>query len=157
MLQKNKMLNINRLAVVILAVFMMLTVNAQEKRERLSSERFRADLEQYITRKAGLTPKEAARFFPVYTEMMDKQRVVFNKIKQLKRVKPVTEAECKKNILQRDKYEIEIKNIRKTYHEKFMRILSAKKVYDVLKAEDKFHRQAFKRAAENMKNKDKHK
>lgn len=37
--------------------------------------------------------------------------------------------------------------IQKTYHEKFLQILPAKKVYDILNAEDRFHRQMFKRTA----------
>lgn len=155
MFQKNKLLNISRLAVLLFAMFATLSSHAQDKRDEFTPERFRADLEQYITRKAGLSPKEASRFFPVYSEMLEKQRVIHDKIKNLKRIKPATEAECKNNIRQRDKLELEIKNIQKTYHEKFMRILPANKVYDVIKAEDRFHRQAFKKAAEKMKKKKK--
>ena len=76
-------------------------------------------------------------------------------MKSLKRIKPTSDSECKKNILKRDEFEIEIKNIQKTYHEKFMKILSAKKVYDILKAEDRFHRQMFKRTANRNRNKKK--
>ena len=41
---------------------------------RFDPQRFQADLEQFITREAGLTPMEAAAFFPVYREMLNKQR-----------------------------------------------------------------------------------
>lgn len=143
----------NRFILLSIFIFMLCNTNAQQKKDSSSPERFRAELEQYITRKACLSPKEASRFFPVYTEMLNKQRAVHEKIKNLKRIKPSTEAECKRNIQQRDKLDIEMKEIQKTYHEKFMRVLSAKKVYDVIKAEDRFHRQAFKRAADNQKKK----
>lgn len=136
-----------------LFIFMLCDIHAQHKQDNFSQERFKADLEQYITRKACLSPKEASLFFPVYSEMLNKQRVIHEKIKNLKRIKPSTEAECKKNILQRDKLDIEMKEIQKIYHQKFIQILSAKKVYDVMKAEDRFHRQAFKRAAEKAKEK----
>lgn len=72
----------------------------------------------------------------------------------MKRIKPVTDAECKKNIKMCDEAEIEIKEIQKAYHDKFIMMLPAKKVYDILNAEDRFHRQMFKRTAnKNRKNK----
>lgn len=151
----NRKLMIGRLVVSFLTLLFVQETNAQEKQGRFAPERFRAELEQYITRKACLSPKEASRFFPVYSEMLEKQRSIHDKIKNLKRIKPVTEADCKNNIRQRDKLEIEMKEIQKTYHEKFMKILSAKKVYDIMKAEDRFHRQALKNEAEKMKKKSK--
>ena len=120
---------------------------AQRHRGEFSPERFQAELEQYITQKAGLSPSEASRFFPVYSEMMKKQRALHEKIRCMKRIKPVTDAECKKNIQSRDAIDMEIRQLQKLYHGKFMKILSPSKVYDILNAEDQFHRQAFKRAA----------
>lgn len=126
---------------------------AQGKRGKFTPERFQAELEQYITKKACLTPKEAAKFFPLYSEMSKKQRVVHQELKKLKRIKPVTDAECRKNILKRASLDIQMKQIQKTYHEKFMQVLPPKKVYDVLKAEDRFHRQMFKRKAAKARKK----
>ena len=74
-------------------------------------------------------------------------------IKKLKRIKPASESECKKNINKRDALDIQMKQIQKTYHEKFMEVLPAEKVYDILKAEDRFHRQMFKRKAARIRNK----
>lgn len=45
--------------------------------------------------------------------MRDKQRFVHKKLKSMKRVKPVTDAECKKNIKMCDEAEIEMKEIQK--------------------------------------------
>lgn len=123
---------------------------AQKRQGKFTKERFQAELEQYITKKAGLTPNEAARFFPLYVEMRKKQQALHFETKNLKRIKPTTDTECKKNILKRDEIEIEKKLIEKTYHEKFMQVLPAKKVFDILKAEDRFHRQLFKRTAKNI-------
>lgn len=134
-------------------MFLMLLVaveaGAQEKREDFTPSRFQAELEQYITKKACLTPKEAAEFFPLYDEMRRKQRSIHKEMRRLKRVKPATDADCIKNIRKRDEYEIEMKEIQRTYHNKFMEVLPAKKVYDVLNAEDRFHRQMFKKSAHN--------
>lgn len=142
--------------ILVLLFVMMMTFSdaaAQNKRDKFRPARFQAEMEQYITKKAGLTPKEAAKFFPFYSEMQKKQRILHKELKSLKRIKPVTDDECKKNIEKRDELSIEIKEIQRDYHEKFMRILSPKKVYDVLKAEDMFHRQMFKRTANNARKK----
>ena len=85
--------------------------------------------------------------------MMKKQRALHDEQKSLKRVKPLTDAECKKNIQKQDELGVQIRQVQQTYHNKFMHILSPAKVYDVLKAEDQFHRQAFKRAADKKNDK----
>ena len=43
-----------------------------------------------------------------------------------------------------DVIDIEIKRIQQKYHNSFLKILPAGKVLEILKAEDKFHRDAFK-------------
>jgi hypothetical protein len=126
--------------VIVLSAF--LTVAAQNKKpEKFSPERFQADLEQFITKEACLTAKEAATFFPIYKEMQAKQRAVFERQRQLGMVKPADEKGCEEAIRQRDEYDLELKSIQKNYHNKFLGVLSASKLYDVLKAEDRFHRQ----------------
>lgn len=140
-----------KISLALLLMFTLSVAYAQQKHHHKTPERFQMELEQYITRKAGLTQGEAARFFPFYSEMLRKLRTVHEKMKNLKKVKPKSDAECKKNIQQRDKLDIEMKEIQKAYHEKFTKILPASKVYDILKAEDRFHRQAFKRAADKAR------
>lgn len=120
----------------------------QHDKCRFSLEQFHAQLEQYITQAACLTPQEASRFFPIYKEMMKKQRELHNEMRNYKRIKPVSEAECKKCVERMDKIDIEIKQIQRRYREKFLQILPAGKVYDIIKAEDKFYRQSFKKIAD---------
>ncbi len=111
---------------------------------RFDADRFQADLEQFIAQEAGLTPQEASLFFPVYADMLRRQRALRDKIGTLKRVKPTAAADCEANILEVDRLEMEIKHLQKTYHEKFMQLLPPSKVYDIIKAEDIFHRQSVK-------------
>ena len=142
-----------KLILSLILTFALSTVDSQGQRGKFTLERFQAELEQYITKKAGLTPKEASQFFPVYSEMLSKQRAIHKDIKNLKRIKPVTDLECQKNIRKRDELDMKMKELQKKYHEKFMQILPPKKVYDILKAEDRFHRQMFKRAADRRRKK----
>ena len=126
-------------------LMLMVVLGAQaEEQQKFSPEKFQADLEQYITTEAGLTNDEAAKFFPLYREMQQKQRVVYNKIHELFKL-PHDEASCKRAIQRRDQLEIELKQIAQTYHNKFLRVIPASKVIGTIVAEDKFHRRAFRK------------
>lgn len=130
--------------ILLLTIAIILSVAAQEqapKQKKFSPERFQAELEQYITKEACLSPQEAAQFFPIYKEMQGKQRTVFERQRQLSKVKPTDDKGCEKAIRQRDEYDLELKRIQQMYHNKFLSVLSASKLYDVIKAEDRFHRQ----------------
>ena len=131
---------------LVFAVLMLMVVlgASAEEQQKFSPEKFQADLEQYITTEAGLTNEEAAKFFPLYREMQQKQRVVYNKIHELFKL-PHDEASCKRAIQRRDQLEIELKQIAQTYHNKFLRVLPASKVIGTIIAEDKFHRRAFRK------------
>jgi hypothetical protein len=76
--------------------------------------------------------------------MHKKQRCVYNQMKALGKIKPAEESECRKSIQKRDELELELKSIQQTYHNKFLGVLSASKVFDVIKAEDRFHRKTFR-------------
>ncbi len=139
-----------RLLLIVLLLSSLSTLWAQDRRERFNPEAYRAEMEQYITQKACLTPQEASEFFPIYEEMLSKQRSLRDKIKSLRRIKPTTDSECKENITQRDNIEIELKQLQRTYHEKFLQVLPASKVYDIMRAEDTFLREAFKNVASEV-------
>jgi len=137
-----------RLTTIALLLALTMTVMAQQfgapqqqQAPKFSPEKFQADLEQFITKEACLTPNEAAKFFPIYKEMQAKQRSVYERQRQLGWGKPADEKGCEKAIRQRDEYDLELKRIQQTYHNKFLSVISASKLYDVLKAEDRFHRQ----------------
>ena len=126
-----------------LLTFLPLTASATEP-QRFSPEKFQADMEQFITKEAQLTSEEVAKFFPLYREMQQKQRTVWNQMKNLGRNKPADEAAIKKAVQKRDELELEQRRIIQTYHNKFFKVLPASKVYDVIIAETKFHRAAIR-------------
>ena len=112
--------------------------------EKFSPEKFQAEMEQFITQEAKLTNDEASKFFPLLREMHAKQRVGYEKIKKECSTRPSDEAECKKIVQKRDVYELELKTIQQAYHNKFFKVLQPSKVYDAIRAEDRFHRRAFR-------------
>ena len=129
-----------------LSLFHLFTVSpllAQETR-KVSPEKFQAEMEQFITKEANLTPEEAAKFFPLFREMQQKQRAIFAKVRKEGFVKPVDDASCRKLVERRDANELEQKKIQQLYHQKFFSVISPSKVFDVLIAEERFHRRAFR-------------
>lgn len=136
--------NLNKLFLICLMMICTTTVFAQNK---FNPAQFSAERQKYITEEAGLTQQEAAKFFPLYNEMMEKMRAIHKKLNNLKKTKPTTEAACRQAIVQRDAFEVHMKEIERTYHVKFLQVISASKLYDVLNAEGKFYKNAFKKTA----------
>lgn len=130
-------------SVILFFLLFMLSVSAQHN--RFSPQQFQAELEKYIVREAQLTSKESAKFLPVYSEMRRKQRALFDEKKRYRHVKPATDLECKKIVQKTDAIDVQIEELERLYHNKFFKLLPARKVYEVLKAESRFHRQAFKK------------
>ena len=76
-----------------LSVVLFLSVSAfADEPQKFSPEKFQADMEQFITQEACLTPEEAAKFFPLLREMHKKQRAIQMQIKKECKIKPVDEA-----------------------------------------------------------------
>ena len=52
---------------------------------------------------------------------------------------------------QMDQLELEMKQLQMNYHARFLTVISAGKLFDVITAEEKFHRQAVRKAAHDKK------
>lgn len=127
-------------------LLMLCAVCSSAQHGKFSPQQFEADLQKFIAKEARLTPKESAKFFPVYTELCRKKRAIFEKMKNYRHSKPATDEECKKVIQKTDELDLQINELERQYHNKFLKMLPAGKVYDILKAESRFHRQALKKA-----------
>ena len=134
-------MKMKKLVMISLLLVLTLTMSAQE---RFSPEKFEADLKAYISKEAGLTSQEADRVYPVFREMREKQRVVYDKIRKLGMNKPVGDAACKQAIIEYDKLNLALRQLEDTYHKKMIQVVSAAKVYEIIKAENNFHREMMK-------------
>lgn len=115
------------------------------KRPPFNPAKFQADLESFITKEACLSPKEAAKFFPVYRQMMKKQRSLFDEMRRYRLINPKDNRACSEAIRQQDELDLQIKLLQQEYHSRFMTILSPSKVLSIIKAEEKFHREMFRK------------
>lgn len=119
------------------------TTAMAQKQKKIDPAKFQAELEQFITSEVALSPFEAAAFFPIYREMRAKQLAYFGEERRLRCVDTSNDKACAEAIRKRDKNDLEVKILQQTYHERFMTILPASKVFRILRAEDKFHRRLF--------------
>lgn len=137
------------LRTTVLMILMLCTfgvANGQHrKRPPFNPAKFEADLEQFITVNACLSPSQAASFFPVYRQMMKKQRAVFDEMRRLRMINPKDNEACEEAIRKQDELDIQIKQLQQEYHGRFLMMLPANKVLSIIKAEEKFHRQIFKK------------
>lgn len=137
------------LRTIVLMILMLCTfgvANGQHrKRPPFNPAKFEADLEQFITVNACLSPSQAASFFPVYRQMMKKQRALFDEMRRLRMINPKDNEACEEAIRKQDELDIQIKQLQQEYHGRFLMMLPANKVLAIIKAEEKFHRQIFRK------------
>ena len=121
------------------------------------SHRVPCQAESIFTEKAGLTKEEAAKFFPLYFELQDKKKEQNDKAWSLIRQgKDEKTTEAQYNAIMEGVYDARIASdhLDKSYFGRFKKILSAKKLYLVQKAEMRFHRDLLKGMRHNGDNKD---
>lgn len=129
---------------VILFLFCTISLRAEDP-DQFNPKRFEVEMEQFITVEAGLTPVEAAKFFPLFREMQGKQRLLFEEMNQYRHIDTSNNKASLNAIKKMDDIDIQIKKLQQQYHLKFCKIMPAGKVLKVLQADEKFHRQAFRR------------
>ena len=143
--------------IVIMMMAMLTSAIAQPKGERFSPKEFRAHLEEFISKEAGLTASEGKAIFPIFHEMKEKQFKAQDKIFRLKRNGPASNASDKEfaNAIQKIKnLEVEKAETEEEYYKKMCKVIPARKVFLVMRAEDKFHRRMlnnFNRQGRNRK------
>ena len=88
---------------IYLLISLMFTLNiGAQNQQKFSPEKFDAELHEFITSQAKLTPQEATKFFPIYKEMQGKQRAIYEKQRILGMQRPHDESSCLKAIRERD-------------------------------------------------------
>lgn len=146
---------LKKIILVLLVALTTVQLQAQDKR-KFDPNRFQADLEQFITTEAGLNPRQAAAFFPLYRQMQNKQRMLFNKMRCYQHVDTRDQKAAEKAIKECDLIDLQMKELQQEYHKKFLKVLPAGVVLNIIRADEKFHRQAFQRMVKHDKPNERH-
>jgi len=109
------------------------------------SEKVKALRTAYITQKLDLTVAESEKFWPVYNEFQQnvnaQHRRRFEAMRKVQDEQAtLTDAQFEKLVKQSMDAESKIAELRKTYHERFKKVLSSKKVALLYAAEVDFQR-----------------
>ena len=139
-----------RISLFILALFLTIGTKAQQK-EDFNPAKFEADLEQFVIEEASLSQKETAAFLPIWRELRGKQIELIKSGKSFRNCNMNDEKQCAEAIKKHDDQDVKLKELQRNYHNKFLKVLPASKVLRVIRAEDRFHRQAFKHAMNKKK------
>ena len=110
---------------IILLLCVFFSVSLLHAQGKFDFNRIKAESHSFMTKEAGLTAQEAARFFPVFDEMRSKQRGYFDKLRAIHSARPASEREASKMIEQADAYEIQLKQIEQRYHKEMLKVIPA--------------------------------
>ena len=104
-------------------------------------------MEAYIAEQAGLTAAEEKAFFPMFREAKRQQRELSRKIKkQMRRLSQENpnEATCNQILAEVQNLHLQEAQLQNAALREWRKVLSAKKVLKVLKAENEFGRKTFR-------------
>ena len=116
-------------------------------RPPFNPQQFRQKFERFVTKRAGLTAKEAKAFYPQFHMMKDQERDIRSKIRRIlhraqsDRLKPADSQRMLREVLRLRRQENEL--VQRAY-EGFARILPADKLMRVMDAERAFGREMFR-------------
>lgn len=112
----------------------------QNPRERLKAMRV-----AFITQRVELSASQAQRFWPVFNELQDKLDDLDAEKKKLNhntlqdhRSGELTDQQLRESMARNFEIEQEVLNLRKTYHDRFLGIISPKQVASLYMAEQAF-------------------
>ena len=136
-------------SIFLLLISFCCTGSLYAQKNKLSKEEFRQKQQEFIIQRAELTPDEAKKFFPLYFELQDKKgrcnREAWEKMRQGKN-SGTSEAEYAQIVEDIIQARITNDNLDMEYLKKYKTFLTSKKIYDIQRAEMRFHRELLKNA-----------
>ena len=125
----------------------------KEKREKVKALKV-----AYITEQLELTTEEAQKFWPLYNAFDDKQaelrhekmRAILDRFKP-GNVEKLSEKDASNSLIQMEKIEEDLFNLKKKFIKDLQSVISAKKIIKLKKAEEDFNRELLKQMREKRR------
>ncbi len=140
------------IVLLVFSVMALMPAMAQQPREdahrQFNPEEFKSRLESYIRERVGLSQAEGDKLLPIYFEMKEKQLGINHAIMRLKRNAAPQNGCCPNYceiVTQISNLNVELAKIEQTYYPKMCKVVDAKKVFDLMLAEDAFHREMLRK------------
>ena len=130
-----------------------LYILAQQERGKFNPEAFRAQLEEFISKRAEFNNAEAQAFFPIFHEMKEEQRNLQKEIFKIKRntQEEASEKDYAGKIDRICEINTKMTQIQTSYYKKMYKVVPAQKVYKAMLAEDAFHRMMLRQLDQRRK------
>lgn len=130
----------------LLFTFLFFPLGMMAQKHCMNKQEFRNRQQAFLTEKANLTEEEARQFFPLYFELQDKKEIKNREAwQQIKKGKEIlTESEYDQINEEVVKCRLESCQLEQEYLQKYKKILPAKKIFDLQRAELRFHRELLK-------------
>lgn len=144
------------LYLVLTFALMTATAYAQQpqnqQRQAFSPEQFQKHMESFVKEQAKLTDEEAQKFFPMLSEMQNKQRKNSQRIREqmMKGMQAKTDEDYEKILKSVSELEIQNKKLDDVYNKKFSTVISWKKIYSVRQAIEMYNMQALRHFTPQM-------
>lgn len=138
----------NKFLLSLLMLVCSLSVSAQgfPKAPKFDPQKFEQQMESFIIDRMHLTPAEKTKFLPIYREKRKKELAAIKSEGDLYRKgMPKNESEWAERMKTHDAIQVQQKKIQQEYHLKMIKVIPASKVVAMIRAEEEFHRDAFKK------------
>ncbi|MCB9071175.1 MAG: hypothetical protein H6543_01675 [Prevotellaceae bacterium] len=122
-------------------------VNAQQRGcNNARREAMEAQKVAFITEKVGLTPEEAEKFWPLYNSFEAQRRDLRHQMHEIRRniTSDSNEEDYKKALNELQKIDMQQSALKLKYHKEFLKILSAKKLFNYYSAENEYKKELIK-------------
>jgi len=108
-------------------------------------EKLEAQKIAFITDRLDLSPNEAKAFWPIYDEFQEKEHELRSQTRPPRRIEDLSDEEALSFLKTSLKNEEAIQKVRTEYTERFLEVLSAKKVLQLHRAEMDFRREVIEK------------
>jgi hypothetical protein len=139
-------MNTLRMIGTLAAIMWVLTTAAQPKKERIESMRI-----AYLSERLQLTPDEAKAFWPVYNKLeaeMKELRKKYRMMDEEEEIETMSEEEAGKKLNELLAFKEAQLNLAKKYQTELKKVIPARKVLLLYRAEEDFKRELLKRIRE---------
>lgn len=145
------------LILAFLLIFSLTSLHAQYgKRLNEDTEEYYSQKIAFITQALELSPDEATVFWPLYNEHAAKKKVLLSKMKEHrngwgKRLDEITEAEAMEAIDFFHQHMTDMHDLTIGYQHKYLKVISAKKVLLLQRAEKDFRRKMLRKLGQRKR------
>ena len=138
-------MKVKKLILTWLACVVFSTAFAQNDFQKFDPVKFRHELVEFIVNEAELTPAEKSAVVPIYDEFLLKKQALFKEMSKYRHFQGDNDNAYKNAIEDMNRISIEMKTLQQTYHRKLFKVITAKKVYALIRAEKHFNKQCLQK------------